>query len=241
MEKSPTRSIERAFDILECFLGEHSTLTLKQIIQETSLSASTVHRLMATLEKRNYVVRDETSKEYALGSMVSKLGYVTTGKMGLDFKSVARKYMAQLHEMYNESISLYVLDGDKRLCIDRIESTHELRRAINIGSSFPLGIGAAGRVLVAYLDQDKVYDLYLDIDLTSPEYVTIKEQGFIISEGEREIGLSAVAAPIFDFTGKVIGALSLSGPSLRLERERLENIALHVKKKSELISQEMGY
>ena len=165
MEKSPTRSLERAFDILECFLGEQKELTLNQIAKFTKLSPSTAHRLIATLEKRNYVVRDEESKKYTLGSMIAKLGYVTTGKMGLDFKSVARKYMAKLHEMYNESISLYVLDGDKRLCIDRIESTYELRRAINIGSSFPLGIGAAGRVLVAYLEQDEVDDLYIDIDI----------------------------------------------------------------------------
>jgi len=240
VENTTTRSIERAFDILECFLGEKQAFTLKEIVFLTNLSSSTAHRLIKALEKRQYLVCDK-NKQYKLGSTVAKLGFITTGKMGLDFKMIARKYMIELHKKYNESISLYIIDEDKRLCIDRIESTHELRRVINIGSTFPLEIGAAGRVLLAYLDQNRIDDMYLHVNIQSPEYKKIREQGFIASEGEREVGISALAVPIFNFNKNVIAALSLSGPSIRLNSEILHEVSIDLKDISEKISKELGY
>jgi DNA-binding IclR family transcriptional regulator len=241
LKKTPTRSIERAFDILECFLLEKQELTLMEITALTNLSVSTTHRLIATLEKRNYLVRNKENKKYHLGSILTKFVNMISGKMGLDFKMIARKQMIELHHMYNESMSLYVIDGEKRLCIDRLESTHELRRVIDIGSTFPLGLGAAGRVLIAYLDQDSVDDLYLNADTNSLEYQTIRKLGYMISEGEREVGISAVATPIFNFTGKIIAALSISGPSVRLDYEKLTKIAEDLKEYSFKISKELGY
>lgn len=239
-QSTTTRSIERAFDILECFLNEKQEFTLKEIVYLTQLSPSTVHRLIKALEKRNYLICDST-KKYKLGSMVSKLGFVTTGKMGLDFKMLARKYMIELHQKYNESISLYIIDDDKRLCIDRIESTHDLRRVIDIGSTFPLEVGAAGRVLLAFQDQDSVDDMYLNVNISSLEYKKIREQGYIISEGEREVGVSALAVPIFNFTNKIIATLALSGPSIRLDEKTLNQIAIDLKDISDKISKELGY
>lgn len=239
-ESTTTRSIERAFDILECFLGETQEFTLKELVSLTNLSPSTVHRLIKALEKRNYLMCD-THKKYRLGSMVSQLGFVTAGKMGLDFKMIARKYMIELHQKYNESVSLYVIDDNKRLCIDRIESTHELRRVIDIGSTFPLEVGAAGRILLAFLDQDSIDDMYLDVNISSQEYQKIRREGFLISEGEREIGVSALAVPIFNFTKKIIATLALSGPTVRLDKKILSEIAQDLKNVSEKISKELGY
>lgn len=240
-EKTPTRSIERAFDILECFFKEKQDLSLMEISVLVDLSPSTVHRLIATLEKRNYLVRDSESKKYHLGSMVAKLSSVVSGKMGLDFKMIVRKYMIEVHSLYNESTSLYVMDGDKRLCIDRLDSTHELRRVMTIGSTLPLGLGAAGRVLIAYLTQDEVDDLYLDIDINSTVYQNIRKKGYCVSEGERELGVFAAAAPIFNFTGKIIASLSVSGPSVRLENDKLNQIGLVLKERGLKISKELGY
>lgn len=240
-EKTLTRSIERAFDILECFLVDKQELTLMEITSLTNLSASTAHRLIATLEKRNYLVRNNENKKYQLGSIVAKFVNIISGKIGLDFKIIVRKYMIELHHIYNESMSLYVIDGDKRLCIDRLESTHELRRVIDIGSTFPLGLGAAGRVLIAYLNQNSVDDLYLNTDINSLEYQRIRGLGYVISEGEREVGVSAVAVPIFNFTGKIIASLSISGPSARLDYIKLTKIAEDLKAYSTKISKELGY
>lgn len=240
-KKTPTRSIERAFDILECFLLEKQELTLMEISTLTNLSISTTHRLIATLEKRDYLVRNSENKKYQLGYTVTKFVNMISGKIGQDFKMIVRKYMIQLHQLYNESMSLYVIDGNKRLCIDRLESTHELRRVINIGSTLPLGIGAAGKVLISYLNQDSVDDLYLNVDINSLEYRKIRELGYIITEGEREVGISAIAAPIFNFNGKVIAALSISGPSARLDYAKLTQVASKIKECSIKVSNELGY
>lgn len=239
-ESTTTRSIERAFDILECFLEDVQELSLKEICEKTGLSASTVHRLLSALESRKYLKKDEV-KKYHLGSMVAKLGYMVAGKMGLDFKILVKRHMLALQQKYNESVSLYVIDGDKRLCIDRVESTHQLRRVIDIGATFPLEVGAAGKVLIAHLSQDEIDDMYLHVDITSSEYKSVREQGYSMSQGEREVGVSALAVPIFNFSGKVIAAISISGPSVRLDEDTLKHMVEELKTVSHDISHELGY
>lgn len=239
--KTTTRSIERSLDILECFVNVKQKLMLTEIASLVNLSPSTTHRLIATLEKRKYLERDSKTKQYQLGLTIAKLANVISNKIGLDFKIIVRKYMVAIQDKYNESLSLYVTDGNKRLCIDRLESTHALRRVVNIGSVFPLGLGASGRILIAYLDQNHIDDMYLDIDINSPRYQAIRKDGYCISVGERELGVSAVAAPIFNFTGNVIAALSIAGPSIRLEKVQLIEIAQEVKKSCYELSKELGY
>lgn len=240
MPKSTMRSVHRVFDVLECFIHNSQAISLKEIADMTGLSTSTVYRLSVALNERGYLNR-RSDKRYELGNMIAKLGYMKTGQMGIDFKVTARKYLLELQKKFNESISLYVIQDDKRLCIDRIESTHDLRRVIEVGSTFPLGVGAAGHILVAFMNQDFLDDLYLHVDLSEDLYRQIKKDGYIITQGEREVGVCAVAAPIFNFSGKVIAALSLSGPSVRLDIRRLQEIALEVKAVAAKMSKELGY
>jgi DNA-binding IclR family transcriptional regulator len=240
VSETTTRSLQRALDVIECFLGEKQDLTLKDIREKTALSVSTVHRLINALEKRDYLIKDE-KKRYHLGGMIAKLGYIKIGKVGFDFKITARKYMLHLQQKYNESVSLYIIEANKRLCIDRVESTHHLRRVIDIGSSLPLGIGAAGKVLIANLSQDEVDDMYLHVNIDSSEYELIRELGYSHSEGERELGVSALAVPIFNFTGKVVAAISISGPTARFDKNIIDNMIMDIKEASKELSRDLGY
>ena len=123
--------IERALKMLNCFTKEKLSLSLVEIAREIDLPPSTTSRILATLEKYNYLYRDEETQRYFLGPSIARLGTLCYSHM--DFRRIAVPYMVQLRELYNESVGLYVPNKGYRVCIERIESTHPLKRILNIG------------------------------------------------------------------------------------------------------------
>lgn len=134
--------IERALKMLNCFTKEKLSLSLVEIAREIDLPPSTTSRILATLEKYNYLYRDEETQRYFLGPSIARLGTLCYSHM--DFRRIAVPYMVQLRELYNESVGLYVPNKGYRVCIERIESTHPLKRILNIGDRLPLTRGASG-------------------------------------------------------------------------------------------------
>ncbi|MBP1556597.1 MAG: helix-turn-helix domain-containing protein, partial [Oscillospiraceae bacterium] len=121
--------IERALKMLNCFTKEKLSLSLVEIAREIDLPPSTTSRILATLEKYNYLYRDEETQRYYLGPSIARLGTLCYSHM--DFRRISIPYMIQLRELYNESVGLYVPNKEHRVCIERIESTHPLKRILN--------------------------------------------------------------------------------------------------------------
>jgi len=103
--KSTTRSINRALDILECFLKEEE-LSLMEISNKTDLSPSTAHRLVNSLMDKHYLERDESNKKFFLGPMIARLGNVSLKSIDTNFKEIAKKYMQELKDEFNENVAL---------------------------------------------------------------------------------------------------------------------------------------
>lgn len=232
--------IERALKMLNCFTKEKLNLSLVEIAREIDLPPSTTSRILATLEKYNYLYRDDETQRYYLGPSIARLGTLCYSHM--DFRRIAIPYMIQLREIYNESVGLYVPNNAYRVCIERIESTHPLKRILNIGDRLPLTRGASGRLLLAYQPQAVIDELLLADPYTTHEKLAeIRTQGYSTSRSEREEGVVSVAAPIFDSHHKVVAALNISGPAARIDLEQMIEMALKAKEFALRISQEMGY
>lgn len=232
--------IERALKMLNCFTKEKLSLSLVEIAREIDLPPSTTSRILATLEKYSYLYRDEETQRYYLGPSIARLGTLCYSHM--DFRRIAVPYMVQLREIYNESVGLYVPNSGHRVCIERIESTHPLKRILNIGDRLPLTRGASGRLLLAYQPQAAIDELLLADPYTTHERLAeIRTLGYSTSRSEREEGVVSVAAPIFDSHHKVVAALNISGPAARIDIEQMNEMALKAKEFALRISQEMGY
>jgi IclR family transcriptional regulator, KDG regulon repressor len=236
---SSVRSVLRALDILDCFGSGHFELSLTELAHRIDLSMSTTSRLVSTLEKRNYLFRSKETQRYSLGPKIAQLGVL--GFSNLDLRKVALPYMQDLNQIYDEGVSLYMPQGDERVCVERIESRQPLRRVINIGDRHPLTRGAAGRVLLAYLPKEKREELLKRDPFTTEEGLAeLRHGGYTVSLGEREEGVSSIAAPVFDARGAVIAALAMSGPSVRFEGPGFSDKVAKVKKHAELISAALG-
>lgn len=234
------RTLERGLDVLDLFCHGSKKMTLSEIAAEIKLSPSTTSRLLNTLVLRGYISRDEETKKFAIGSQALRL--TASSFRTFDLRPLALPVMRRLAEQYNESITLYVIQNGYRVCIERIETTHALRHVVNIGDRLPLTRGAGGKALLAWLPENELAAALLPGEtISASDLAKIKKQGFALSMGERDQGVGAIAAPVFDAEGRVVYALSLSAPIIRRNREAFEKIAPDIMNAANQISAALGY
>lgn len=219
-EKLTVRAVERALDILLCFT--HATdLTLTEISQQVGLHKSTVHRLLASLEGKGFVIRDAVSDKYRLGFRVWELS--ANISRSDDPAVLLLPEMERLRDQLGETVSLYIRDGAERIRIQAVQSNQAIRRVAPVGARMPLYVGASSKVLIAFdgptaeqlVIDDPLWPSTMDRNLFLEQLADIREQGFATSVEEREQGAAAVSAPILDRSGRLVAALSVSGPSNR--------------------------
>ncbi|UYZ14598.1 IclR family transcriptional regulator [Brevibacillus sp. WF146] len=228
--KTNVRAVERALDILLCFT-DSTDLGLSEIASRLSLHKSTVHRLLATLENKGFLIRDAQTEKYRLGFRIWELSANLTHSD--DPATVLLPEMERLRDLVGETVSLYVRDGNERIRIQAVQSNQPIRRVAPIGARMPLFVGASSKVLVAYAEpevleavlNDPEWPESIDREAYLEQLEQIRAQGFATSVEERELGAAAVAAPIFNRNGKLVAAIAASGPSNRLTPEKMREFA----------------
>jgi len=245
-------SVEKAIDILFCFDPQHPQLRLTDISQRLGLHKSTTHRLLALLKKKRLITADTTSQHYSLGPGVVELAWIILRQQ--DLRTVCAPYLERLRQATNETVSLYIRMGDRRVCIEELESGQEIKYSQALGLAAPLHVGAPGKVLLAFLPPGELEALLATLPLTPvtpntrtdreqllEELATVRQHGYAVSVGERSLWASAAAAPIWDWSGKPLAAISVLGPSHRLTREVLPALGQQVQQMALEISTAFGY
>ena len=234
MEKN--QSLDRTLDILESFTVGRPCLGLSELARTVDLPKATVYRIAETLVARGYLIKEMKDQSYQLGYKVLNLSNVMLSQ--LDYRQIALPHMRRIRDETNESVTLYIaLNEKQRLCVERVQSTNGLSRIVNVGDVFPIDRGAPGKVLLAYQDPVRLPD---HCAVSVSELETIRRQGYAISYAERETGVSAVAAPIFNQYGQIVASLSISGPSFRYEQENMEKFIHLIKSVTRNISRSLG-
>ena len=234
------RTLERGLDVLDLFCQGATTLSLTEIAEKISLTPSTTSRLLYTLQLRGYLSRDDETKKFSVGFQALRL--TTSSFRTFDLRKIAAPILQKLHQQYNESISLYILLDGHRVCIERLETTHPLRHVVHIGDRLPLPRGAGGKVLLAWLPEIERQKLLSSTEpVSTAEFEYIRQQGYAISLGERDQGVGAIAAPIFDTSGRVQYSLAIAGPMVRLNASALKKMAPDVVNAAKQISAALSY
>lgn len=243
------QSIDRAFRLLECFTLDNPQLSISDLTKLTSLSKSTVFRILATLSQNGYIQQNAVTQKYSLGFKLFHLGAVVLGNM--DLREVALPFMRQLSEETSETVDLNVVDQGERVCIEKVESLEIVRNFVRVGQRNCLWLGAAGRVLLANIPEPEAVliienaietgGLKKEKALFLKELKEVHVSGYAISREERVKGSFSVAAPVFDYSGQLIGGISLAGPIQRLSEERIPALIEKVKMTAKQISRSLGY
>lgn len=225
------RAVERALDVLLCFSNQTPELSMTQISEMVGINKSTVHRLLATLEKKRFVERDATTGIYKPGIRLLQMAFLTLEHN--DLRRLAAPFLHNLCDQFRENVNLSMLDDIDVIYLDVIESPQRVKLAAAPGQRLPAFCTASGKALLAYLPEEKIRDVfargvkqYTQNTITSIEAFLenirhAREQGYAISEQEFEDGINAIAAPICNHP---IASVSIAGPAYRLTRERMTAI-----------------
>jgi IclR family transcriptional regulator, acetate operon repressor len=245
------QSIDRAAAILRCFAERRSELTLSEIARATGLTTSTTHRLLAAMQT-NQLIRHTRDRRYAPGPLLVQL--VRGGAVATSLRDAARPAMTALRDEVEETVGLHsLLPNDERVVIDQVESHHPLRRTYTeLGIPIPLPYGAPGKVVTAFLPEVRMEAVLqrplkqvtpstvLDAEVLREEMHHARRHGFALSFAERTPGIHTVAAAIFDHSGSVVGCLSLSGPEMRMPKDRMQSLGPRVLQAARTVSEMLG-
>jgi DNA-binding IclR family transcriptional regulator len=196
-EADGAAAVDRALLVLVAFREGDRGLTLGELSRRTGLYKSTLMRLLASLERQRFVLR-RPDGAWSLGPTLFRLGALF--EQSLDLKSLVEPTLRALAVATGESVSLYVRERDRRLCLMRIDSRKNVRDHIAVGALLPVDRGAAGRVLTRY--ENGVGADRGDALLAS-------------SMGERDPELAAASAPVLERDGRMVGALCVAGTATR--------------------------
>jgi IclR family pca regulon transcriptional regulator len=220
-EREPyhVQSLERGLAVIRAFDARHAELTLSEVARICDLTRAAARRFLLTLADLGYVRTD--GRLFSLTPRVLELGYAFLSSLSLP--EVAEPHLERLVAEVHESSSVSVLDGDDIVYVARVPTSRIMTVAINVGTRFPAYATSMGRVLMSALPDDEV-EAYLGrvrldrltkrtvptVAALRAELRKVRAQGYAIVDQELEDGLRAIAAPIRDRTGTVVGAVNVS-------------------------------
>lgn len=247
------QSLQRAFDLLEAFPAIGPEIGLSTMAKYVGLNKSTTYRLLSTLESRGYIERSPYDRSYRLGVRIFELGAYYQNQINV--RRMAIPILTSLVEETHETAFLCIREEDEALCIERLEAEQEIQIfALRIGGRLPLHSGAAPRVLLSGLEKSeieayakrtklqsltpktisRVEDLFADVEKT-------RHQGYALSDEDVTLGMAAIGAPVRDYSGNIVAAISISGLLRSFDGPRRRSLAECVIKAADKISKHMGY
>jgi DNA-binding IclR family transcriptional regulator len=216
------QSVARAAEILKVLAGGGWGMGVSEIAQTAGLGKSTTHRLLSSLMQAEFVRMEPKSHRYTLGAGLLQL--TATWFSEIKVRAVALPHLRALRGTTEETVSLSVRDGDSRIAIERLDTSHEVRFVVDLGRPLPLHIGAAGKAILAFLPALEIDEILQTAGLDPPaakhvrkDLKDVRRVGTAYSRGERVAGSRSVSAPIFSPEGAAIASVSILSMDSRLD------------------------
>ena len=250
--KYPIKVLDKSLSVLELLLQQDSAMNMTELSEKLGFYPSTIHRILDTLKHWGYVEQDPHTQKYQLGLKALELGMAKLHQM--DLVREATPYLKELVNQCNETVHLGILEEGEVLYLAKEESSQTIRMCSYVGRRAPLHCTALGKVLLAYLSVEerkkmlskKVLPRLTENTITDKrelekELSKVRGQGFALDREENEKDVCCVAAPIRNYQGEVIAALSISSPIFRIDKNAQNNLKEALLQISKKISMRLGY
>ncbi len=241
------QSLSRGLQILDLFVNTRRPHTVTELADILDVDKSSVSRLLGTLEKHGYVQQATDSRAYTLGKRMFTVGWQLTNRFSL--KEIATPYLHQLVAHTGECAHIGVYSSGKVLVTEDIQPENALLRVVGQpGRSLHLHNTALGKGLLVCGD----FPYPADYPTSTPQTLATQQAlrddlavarklGYVLDDEENEPGVRCIAAPIFDTTGVTVGAIGISGPTVRVTEDRIATLGETVRDAAQRLSCELGF
>jgi DNA-binding IclR family transcriptional regulator len=246
------QTVERALDILEVLASSRESFGVTEIGSRIGLHKSTVHRIIQTLCYRGYVEKEKDRERYRLGIKIIEVGNAFFNQ--LEVRKIAERYLESLAKTFDEVVHLVLPDNGEVVFIDHKESSQLIGMYSKVGSRGYMHCTAVGKAILSTLPEEEVRLIlqkkgmprFTQQTITDPEKLIeqlkeIRKTGIAVAAEETEVGVINIGTPIYDYSGRTIGAISISGPINRLMEKGIEKVGQEIKRVGQDISFRLGY
>jgi DNA-binding IclR family transcriptional regulator len=245
-------SVQRAIDILNLFDQQNPELGTTEIARALGLHKSTAASLVSTLAANGFLTQNPETRKYRLGLKLVERAFAMLDQ--IEIRRIAYPALQQLRDQWNETVNLAILDGPDVVFIERMLGTKALGMRSEVGRRERAHSTALGKAILSCYPTSKVHEWINTYGLppVTPKTITdpdqflvelerVREQGYAVDDEENEIGGRCVGVPIFDHTGTVVAAVSISAPTARLPLEDVPRMGAMVRETAKTISRNLGY
>ncbi|MGQ0485398.1 MAG: IclR family transcriptional regulator [Hyphomicrobiales bacterium] len=246
-----SRSIRRAFDILELLLNAGEPLTVGEIISRLRIPKSTAYEIVRTLSGSGYLERSGKDSGLFIGRKLFELGMAYRARV--DLLKDGAHIVEELRDATGETVQLSVLENEHMLVLLKEEGSQPIRIISRVGSRVPVNWAAAGRLLVSDFPDNELRDLLKRTAKQSPSGQAIlsvpeliqqvrkfRKQGWAIEINEANAHAGCVAAPVIDATGRCVAAISAVAPEQRMSRQNRQRLIDLVRESAGRLSKRLG-
>ncbi|MDR3385473.1 MAG: IclR family transcriptional regulator C-terminal domain-containing protein [Rudaea sp.] len=225
--------------------------TLTELAEQVGLPLSTAHRLLTTLEQERYVRFDHEGRNWSIGPQAFLTGCTFTKTRS--FVGLARPHMRHLMEESSETVNLAIEDQGEAIYLAQVECRQMMRTFARPGTRVPLHCSAVGKAIMTGMSDRALSKILQQHGMprltvktvTSPAVLRAdleraRTLGYAVDDEEHAVGLRCIAAPIFDETGDLVAAVSVSGPMARIGDEQVSQLGMLALQTARRISAEMG-
>jgi len=242
----------RLFQIIEFLASSGDWVSVRTMARELRISAASTYRALNSLKKLGYVRQDHKDSKYQLTLKIAWLSAQVLDRQQL--RQIAHPFLQHLTSVTNETTHLAVLEGTEFVYIDKVDNTQAVRMRSRVGQRGKLHSTAAGKAMLAFLPEAELQSVLRRLEFTALTYNTItdevrfreqlaliRRQGYGIDDEENEVGIRCIGSPVFDHAGRLSGALSISGWTISMTRERLPQLAPELLQTCQRISSQLGH
>lgn len=245
-------ALKRALALLELLASSRNGLTLPELAKELGLPKSSLHCLLLTLERNGYLHRNTTTGRYLFATKLFTLANMALN--GTELREIAVPFLRSLSGATRLTVHMAILDRNEAVLVAKAEPPGIFKLATWVGKRMDAHCTGVGKALLAYLQPEELEALIAERGLPrhnentiasvrklKEELLKVRRLGYSSEDEEDEIGLRCIGTPVFDRSGQVAAAISLSGTTAQITSDNVEALVTQLKRTTSGISQALGF
>lgn len=248
MEKAGSGVVKKVFEVIKAFVDEKQEWGVRDLSRHLGMPKSTMHRLLTQLQDEGVLEFNHATGKYRIGVEMVRISSVVASN--IDLIKIARPFMRKLVEKYNETICLvmYHKQTKKIAFVEKMQGSQPLQYVIHLGELQPIPYGSTGKSILAFLNPEEIEQILSDegfagekLEEVRRELMTIRKNGYAITQNQRIEGARGIGAPIFNAAGEPLASLVYTVPIARFREEQKDDIVADITAAAGQISNILGY